>query len=194
MNTLKIANDKKIEEYKRKVQEEQRKVDEFSHDRRQETQRELEEATERYKTAEASLNTLQSQRQQAEQETRDNRTAHESLKGDIERQKREIQDYESQLSMLAQRERNKLAPFGRNMEHVLADIGRQQWYGRPPIGPLGQYVRVRDQAWAPLMRVRIGGMMSAFAVTDTRDRKTLEAILKRHGKYVIKLTIQETAG
>ncbi|EKM51961.1 uncharacterized protein PHACADRAFT_102496 [Phanerochaete carnosa HHB-10118-sp] len=181
INFLKIANDKKIEEYKRKVQEEQRKVDEFSHDKRQETQRELQEAIEQYNATNAGLSVLQSQRQQAEQEIRDTRTVHDSLGGDIERQKREISDFESQLNMLAQRERNKLAPFGKNLEHVLADIGRQQWHGRSPIGPLGQYVRVRDQVWAPLMRVRIGAMMSAFAVTDTRDRKTLEAILKRHG-------------
>lgn len=184
MNTEKITNDKRISEFKRLIQEEQRKIDEFSHDKRQETQRKLEEAIQQYKTTEEQLKGLHVDRETAEREVRETRATHERLRGEIDQQKREIQDYDSQLNMLTQRERNKLAPFGRNMEQTLADIAKQQWCGRTPVGPLGQYVRVRDQAWAPLMRVRIGGLMSAFAVTDARDRKTLEAILKRHGKCV----------
>jgi structural maintenance of chromosomes protein 6 len=183
MNATKITADTTIARYESQITEERRKLEEFSHDKRQETQRKLEEAIERYKQTEQRMEAVRRDRTAADEEIRRVRTSHDDMKRQIDEAKRHIESINSQLEHIAQRERNKLAPYGRNMELVLADIARQQWYGQPPVGPLGQYVRVRDPTWAPLMRVRIGGFMSSFAITDARDRKALEDILKRHGKY-----------
>lgn len=185
MNSNKLAYDKKIEEYQQMIETEQRKVAEFSHDKKQVAQAKLDEVTLQYKEIEASIAEKQQQRAAAEQELITTRKAHEDLKIRIENARQDIVSTQSQLDLITQRERNKLAPFGNNMEHVLADIQRQQWHGRPPVGPLGRYVHVRDQAWAPVLRVRLGGLMSAFAITDGRDRKALDQILKRHSKYVM---------
>ena len=182
MNTEKVANDSKIKMYRRQIEEEQRKLDEFSHDKKQEAQRKLDEAIAQHQSATSRLDDLRKDRERAEQEVLETRKENDKLRGDLAQQQRDIESFQSQLDMLSQRERNKLAPFGNNMEHVLADIARAQWYGHPPVGPFGQFVRVKDEAWAPLMRVRIGNLMSAFAVTDARDRKTLEGILKHRGK------------
>ncbi|GJE88371.1 hypothetical protein PsYK624_044540 [Phanerochaete sordida] len=191
INTEKVANDKTIKQLQRQIEDEQRKLDEFSHDKKQVAQRKLEEATEQYKAATQRLEDLRRDRERAEQEVQDTRNENNKLRNDLGQQQREIESFQSQLDMLSQRERNKLAPFGSNMEHVLADIAKTQWYGRPPVGPFGQFVRVRDDAWAPLMRVRIGNLMSAFAVTDARDRKTLEGILKRRGNPHPQIVISE---
>lgn len=185
MNSSKIRFDSQIEHYRQQIEVEQRKAEEFSHDKRQEAQRKLDEATERFNATDARIKALQQQRAQADEQASTTRREHDGLVAELNQQKRNIADFEAQLSLVAQRERNKLAPYGRNMERVLADIASQQWHGRAPVGPLGQYVRVRDSAWAPVMRVRLGALMTAFAVTDVRDRRTLEQILKRHGKYVI---------
>ena len=185
MNNTKISCDEAISQYGKRIAEERRKLEEFSHDKRQETERKLAEANEQYKKTEERRQTASQELGTATEEVQRVRTNHDQMREQIEGVKREIDRVNAQLQHIAQRERNKLAPFGRNMEHVLADIARAQWFGGPPVGPLGQYVRVRDPRWAPLLRVRIGQLMSAFAVTDARDRPTLDAILKRHGKYAL---------
>lgn len=183
MNRLKIACDAKIAEYQKAIEDEQRRIEEFSHDKREAAQRKLEEAIQELQNTEELLRKAREERNQAEQESRETFRQYEQLKNQqvMERQN-EINEINRQLDLLSRSERDKLLPFGKNMEQVLAEIGRQQWHGQQPVGPLGRFVRVRDQAWAPLMRVRLGGLMSAFAVTDARDRKALDAILRRYGK------------
>jgi hypothetical protein len=39
-------------------------------------------------------------------------------------------------------------------------------------------------AWADLMRIQLGGLMSAFAVTDARDRPQLKRLLEQTKKCV----------
>lgn len=185
MNNQKIELDKKIKGYQAAIEAEQKKVAEFSHDKKLAAEARLEEANQRVVDTDAQIAQKQQDRTHAEQEMHNVRRTHDQLKDRVDVARQEIMSTQSQLDLISQRERNKLAPYGKNMEQVLADISRQQWHGQPPVGPLGQYVRVRDPKWAPVMRVRLGQLMSAFAITDGRDRRTLDQILKRHQKYVI---------
>ena len=124
------------------------------------------------------------ERERAEADFQACKGSHEGLRRELEACKAEMANVQTQLDLVDQREKNKLAPFGRNMEQVLAEIGRARWYGQTPVGPLGRFVRVREAKWAPVMRVRLGNLMSAFAITDSRDRKNLDQILRKHGKCV----------
>ncbi|KZV67077.1 P-loop containing nucleoside triphosphate hydrolase protein [Peniophora sp. CONT] len=74
--------------------------------------------------------------------------------------------------------RDELAAFGNNLRGVIQTISRTRWHGNTPVGPLGQFVKVRDRQWSEVLRIQIGGMMSSWAVTDMRDRATLGKILK----------------
>ena len=90
---------------------------------------------------------------------------------------------EEQIRRSADMERSKLAAFGHKMDSVVEQIKAMKWYGQPPVGPFGQYVKVKDpQRWATVLRVIIGSHMSSFAITDPRDRSQLWNLLLRSGK------------
>ncbi|VDB98254.1 unnamed protein product [Peniophora sp. CBMAI 1063] len=84
---------------------------------------------------------------------------------------------------------DNLAAFGRNMHHVLDAIQEARWHGETPVGPIGRYVKLRDGQWAGVLRVQIGRLMSAFAITDLRDRDTLSQILRRFGNEDIPIIV-----
>ncbi|KAF7795375.1 hypothetical protein EIP86_006532 [Pleurotus ostreatoroseus] len=171
-----------IEMLQQKIADEQRKQEQQTMGRRLEVQERLDQISKDLIAAEERQKELQKERQEileqggkADRETKEFIRIGENLKGDIE-------GAQNQLQRLSERERSKLAPFGSHMEQVLAEIGNRQWYGQQPVGPLGRYVTLRDpKRWGDVMRVMIGHSMSAFAVSDARDRKPLEEILKRYG-------------
>ncbi|KAG8723851.1 Structural maintenance of chromosomes protein 6 [Ceratobasidium sp. 395] len=97
-----------------------------------------------------------------------------------ERIRDNIASIQQNMQRLHGAQKNQINKFGNNLDQVLADVSRARWHGQPPLGPLGQYVEVKEARWAPLMRVNLGSLMSSFAVTDHRDRETLSRILRRH--------------
>lgn len=96
------------------------------------------------------------------------------LRGDIEATQHNI-------DRLMNSQKNKINLFGNNLDRVLADVSHARWHGKTPVGPLGQYVELKDPRWAELMRVNLGTMMASFAVTDAKDREPLNKILQKHG-------------
>ena len=184
INSQKVLLNAQIAEYEAKIAAEQQRDEASLQVKRMAAQAKLDETLKEQKATEDQIAVVAEERQRAERELGDTRKQHEEVRTQIEVERKNILSTNTQLDLIAARERNKLAPYGHDMERVLADIQRAQWHGRPPVGPLGKYVRVKDQMWAPVMRVRLGGLMTAFAITDARDRKTLDQILKRHGKSV----------
>ena len=90
---------------------------------------------------------------------------------------------EQAISRCAEMERSKFAQFGNNMERVMHEIRHRQWYGQPPVGPFGLYVKIKEpEKWGNLLRIVIGGSMSSFAITDARDRPALAKIFADSGK------------
>lgn len=174
---------RQIDNMSAEIAQEKKKQEEDTLGKREELEQQYEAVVAELAAAEERHSALQTESQQvreagvqAQDEQDAVRRAGEQLKG-------EITGAQEQLRHLAERERSKLAPFGSNMEAVLADIAHAQWHGNAPVGPLGRYVKVRDpQRWANIMRVQLGHSMGAFAITDARDRKALEGILRNRGK------------
>lgn len=75
-----------------------------------------------------------------------------------------------------------LAAFGQDLHRVLDTIRGTRWYGDTPVGPFGRYVKARDGQWANLLRIQIGTLMTAFVISDVRDREALMRILGECGK------------
>ncbi|KAI0338901.1 P-loop containing nucleoside triphosphate hydrolase protein [Trametopsis cervina] len=173
-----------ITSLKQQINEEAKRIENFSQGKREETERKLQEAIEDCKTAEADLETLLTERTRLVTEQEQAKVKGANIQQEVERQggiKSQIDDLTRQLGLIDQRERTKLAPFGTNLDQVLDEIPNLRWHGQQPVGPLGQFVKVRDPRWAPILRVRLGGGMGMFAITDPKDRQQLDQLLKRCG-------------
>ena len=171
-----------IESLEERINAEKRRQDENNSGRREEMQRTLDDVGKRYSDAADAVKQMEKE----VQEMKDNIKKAEADKQEViqagERAKNEMDSIEGQLRLIAEREKSKLAPFGNQMEQVIAEIDRRQWHGEKPVGPLGRYIRLRDPMWADLMRVQLGRIMSAFAITDARDRRQLYEILNANRK------------
>lgn len=182
MNEDKRRLDTTIKSLQKQIEDENARLKHMTHGKREETQSKLDKAIEECRQAEDDISRLKADGDRLLAEQNEAQTKGKGLQQELNTEKSHIDHCKAQVDMIARREQTKLAPFGSNLEQVHAEIPKMRWHGRPPVGPLGQYVKVRDARWAPLLRVRLGGGMAMFAVTDPRDRQQLDALLKRHGK------------
>lgn len=172
-----------IQGYETKIAEETRRLEVNTQGKREETQRKLQQATDRVAEATTRLKALEVEISTSGEQLRtvaaDSRTAEEELAA----VKVEIQNHEQMIKQCKQQQENIYQPYGNQIKRVLDHIGRLKWHGAPPVGPFGLHVKVRDpQKWATLMRTQIGGAMSSFAITDSRDFPQLKKLLQESGK------------
>ncbi|OCH91917.1 P-loop containing nucleoside triphosphate hydrolase protein [Obba rivulosa] len=178
MEQLKIQIDKLDKQINTEIQ----RLESFSQERRDTLDAQLQVKQAEIAEAEAELESVRAQKVEKQAEVERLASEGRRLNQERENVRSQIMSLREQLDRCDQRERNKFAPYGKEMDKVVADIQRARWVGHQPVGPFGLYVKVREpERWAPLMRVQLGQLMGAFAVTDARDRRTLEQILRNHG-------------
>ncbi|PCH39760.1 nucleoside triphosphate hydrolase protein [Wolfiporia cocos MD-104 SS10] len=181
-----------IEGLQERIQTEQARILEDTQFKRDETSRQLEEAKHNFAEAEQQLQTLQEEKAQKIAEIKEVEQRGKALQQQREGIKSRVDQCQNMVQRCLDTEKSQLAPFGRDMDKVLAEIQRANWYGNKPVGPIGMYVKLRDaHTWAPLMRVQLGNFMSAFALTDARDRSTLDRILRKYGNGHAQIIIAE---
>jgi structural maintenance of chromosomes protein 6 len=177
------ATNKQIEEYDRQIAEEARRLEADTSAKREETQRKLDEARTAVATAQARSEDASEQKHSLERQC-------EVLKDEGMQAEREmgavqgrIRECEGMIERCMQQEKNSLAAYGKDIKGVLERIGKMRWAGDVPLGPLGVGVKVKEpEKWAELLRLQLGGYLTAFAVTDARDRAQLKKLLEQTGK------------
>jgi structural maintenance of chromosomes protein 6 len=140
--------------------------------------KQLEEAESAVVRAKSELREAEAVIPEKQTEASEIRTMGEQLEREQRQMQTTLEDMRNGILNIKSQIHNKLAAFGKNMNQVMERIQQSHWYGKRPVGPFGQYVKVRDPGrWAGIMRNQIGGLMSSFAVTDARDRAQLRKIL-----------------
>lgn len=186
MDTSLKATNQQIENLESQINAENLRMAAHSQAKHEETQRKIEGAREAVVAAESALETLRTQRQ--EQLVKNEALKQEGMTADKERIRLQesIQNCQAMIDRSIESEKNSLIPYGRNIKDVLEKIRNMNWVGDVPLGPLGVHVKAKDpRTWGDLLRSQLGGFLTAFAVTDARDRKELKTLLERSGKYVI---------
>jgi structural maintenance of chromosomes protein 6 len=97
-----------------------------------------------------------------------------------------INGHRSAIQDLQRAKTSRLSVFHNSMPNVVAEIQRQKSRFRdPPIGPLGAYIKIRDEKWANIVEVLVGRNLNGFLVTNEQDRATLRAILEQKRWYSV---------
>jgi len=96
---------------------------------------------------------------------------------------RRIMQINDMIKQCQQQQHNALNPYGNNMKELMDQIDRMKWHGEKPLGPLGRFVQVKEpELWADLLRSQLAHLLTAFALTDTRDRPQLKRMLDQSRK------------
>lgn len=184
MNTSLTALNRSIDDFTRLIAEEEHRLAADTQVKRDELNRKLEISKDAVaKADQANKDFLEAKRQKlaALEDIKQRGLAAEARKHSVQER---VAAAQSMISQCKEKGQNALAPYGRDIKMVLAEIAKMRWHGEPPIGPLGMYVKLKDTAWADLMRIQLGSLMSAFVVTDARDRPQLKKLLDHTKKCV----------
>lgn len=115
------------------------------------------------------------------------------LQEELKTMKQRFDDAKGRLKSAQDSVRDQFVPYGHNIKAVVDEIDRARWMGEKPLGPLGRYVKAKDpQKWGDILRPQLAGILTAFVVTDSRDRNQLYAILSKYKKSVFDVHDWET--
>ncbi|KAG9315735.1 P-loop containing nucleoside triphosphate hydrolase protein [Chiua virens] len=177
MNTSLTGVNNAIKEYDAKIAEETRRLEADTQVKRDEINRRLNAAKESVAEADRRLkDVIERKRQEL------NKRDEIKSKGQAAEEKRKqlqerVSECQTMMNKCKEQEKNSLAPYGNDIKGVLQSISRAHWHGATPIGPLGLFVKLKDQKWGQLLRAQLGLFMTSFACTDARDRSQLKKIL-----------------
>ena len=177
------ATNNQIEELSQQIAAESRRMAVHTQAKHEEIQRRIEAAKDAVFAIEERANSLQIERKNVSGEA----DAVEREGREVDRKKLElqnrIQECEQMILTAKNRENDALIPYGKNIKKVLEHIKKMRWIGDEPLGPLGVHVKARDPAkWGEILRNQLSSYLTAFAVTDARDRLQLKRLLLDSGK------------
>ncbi len=133
-----------------------------------------------------SLNRLIYDNRQAEKEAEEKQVENEeSLAGAskaLDGLQRKYYDEQHALQIAESTKGNSIRAFGENMPAALEDVRRAAAsFSRPPIGPAGMHIRLKEREWAVALESIIGVNVDAFIVHNQGDERALRTILSKHG-------------
>ena len=174
-----------IEEFERQLAVEQGKLGRDA--KREEVQKQLERAIE---DKEAKVRGHKRSVADFEDHKKAETAAQTKLQGlqePMRRNRDKLQGIDAQIDQLKQiAEKGGLAIYHRNMPRLVQQVQVAHWHGERPVGPLGQFVKLKDPYWARALRAMIGWTMHAWAVTTERDRTQLQRMFKENGMCVLR--------
>ena len=143
-------------------------------------QNKMEQLTAQLSNLKETKESLLEERSEADAEhhaTKDRLLKARAMKPDAERR---IQSCKARLRELEGSKHNRLARFGELVPQFLEEIQRNRGrFSTPPLGPLGNFITVRDPQWIVACEAAMGGILTAFWVSNFEDQKTLSQLFNR---------------
>lgn len=88
------------------------------------------------------------------------------------------------LKDLQETKENSLRSYGKNIPEALKTLQSQmKSFEGEVLGPIGRYLKLKDQKWQEALDAVIGNLMPDFIVTSFRDSNRLKKILFDHRWY-----------
>ena len=103
----------------------------------------------------------------------------ERMREPITRKQEEIGGCETQLQNLSRDRGDQNSAFPTEMPLLLRAIQRETRFAERPIGPVGNFVRLRRPEWSSQIEKSFGGTLSSFIVTSKTDMNVLTEIMRR---------------
>ncbi|KAI9847889.1 MAG: Structural maintenance of chromosomes protein 6 [Thelocarpon superellum] len=106
---------------------------------------------------------------------------HQASTRPIEHKRVEIGECDRRLSSLQRERGQQHSAFHENMPRLLSAIGNEPGFREPPVGPVGNHVRLRKPLWSSVLEKSFGGTLNSFIVTSKFDQGLLSSLMRRVG-------------
>ena len=93
----------------------------------------------------------------------------------------EVRSAEEQLHRLQSSRQDPLQAFGAWMGHLVTALRQNaHHFHKPPKGPLGAMIKLKDYKWARAVECVLGfGTLAAFIVDNQEDGRTFKSIMRK---------------
>lgn len=170
---------RQLEDLQQKIDDEAAKLaqdNQEKHDRLEARRHDIEERRRQCETQEAEL---RDELRNYDPQMRDIYASEARCIEARDRLRHEVQETEVSVHRLAATSKNSLEAYGSGVAELIRAINQEGRWHRKPVGPIGQYLKVKDAKWVPVLESVIGNTLNAFCVVDHHDRRILEQLKQR---------------
>ncbi|KAK0529153.1 Structural maintenance of chromosomes protein 6 [Tilletia horrida] len=132
---------------------------------------------------------MRQKQMELERETLPLRSRFDEFKREMNAVQSTIADKQSQLNTMSSSRKERLMLYGPSILHVLRDIDNYNGWRKKPLGPLGRYVKLREQRWSTVIETVLSNLLTAFVVSSFDDRQVLQQILNRNSMNNVNIII-----
>ena len=183
--TNKITEDTAVKKLKKKVEDTESKIQRFLDAQRGEStevDRRIQAMNEKLIRTRDELTQCTNAVAQLDQEMNSAKEAAERHSRAARAIDSEIDNMRRQISTLKQTSTNKLILYGSQMPKLVDCVNlRKSEFSKPPIGPLGMHVSLKDQSWLAPAEEAMSGLLNAFMVATSEDMDKLRKMSKECG-------------
>ena len=138
---------------------------------------------------------LQSTRNHADNLQHNNDVANEKrneIKQKISQATQNIRDNERKMRSIQGQGGSKVGLYGEKMPRLVAEIQKKlSQFQKPPIGPLGIHVEIRENVskkFVEVIETELGNLLSSFLVDNFQDRRVLDRMARSVGVNITIIT------
>ncbi|KAJ2914708.1 hypothetical protein MD484_g5713, partial [Candolleomyces efflorescens] len=177
MNAFKLQ----VEDLQKNIELEQRRMEADSQAKREMLERQIEDVKAKFTELEAQHQEATRVRAEAQRYAEGIRQEGQNAEKGIKPLQNRIVEAQEMANRARASMRDTWIPYGQNIKAVLDEIDRCQWIGDKPLGPLGRYVKAREpEKWGDILRGQLLTLLTAFAITNPKDRDQLKRILAHY--------------
>ena len=103
----------------------------------------------------------------------------QSMSAPVSGKQGELHQAQNRLRILTNNRGKQQSGFSDRMPMLLRAIHQEESFSRPPVGPLGNHIRLSKPQWSSVLENTFGATLSSFVVTSKRDMNILSDIMQR---------------
>ncbi|RKP07454.1 hypothetical protein THASP1DRAFT_17035 [Thamnocephalis sphaerospora] len=169
-----------VEEHQRRIEEETVKLHQDNRARHDEINAQIDDIRQQIAKQQEQAKMHGENEQNAIRRIKELEDALTAAKENTDQAERDGNRIDQLVRQLHEQQQDRLKAFGTMMPDVLRAIQREQGWDEQPIGPIGNYIKLRNPVWADTLESLIGKALSDFIVTNHADKARLIRILRQH--------------
>ncbi|ORY67075.1 P-loop containing nucleoside triphosphate hydrolase protein [Pseudomassariella vexata] len=170
---------KNAREYEKKIEDEERSLEEVNGGALAVKKQELEDAKEAVTSANVKLVEHSATTKRLEEEYKSAEKELQEATGLLEQKRAEVSGAESRLRSLTQNRGDIFAGYERGVPQLLKMIDGDDGFHQKPIGPLGMYIQLTQPKWSAILEATFGGHLNSFIVANRSDYTRLRGYMDR---------------
>jgi chromosome segregation ATPase len=173
------AAQKRVEDWKASISEEQRRIEEANGGSHSRKLAELEEARTAATEAKEEMDNSEAKGlglDEALGRANDDLKKAEAL---LNSKRDETDESRKRLHDLRTNQPNVMDGYDRNMPRLLQAIRNDRGFREQPVGPMGLHIRLLRPMWSNMIEAYLGRSLNAFVVTSKADQMRLASILRQ---------------